>query len=87
MGASSLDILPLFNREYLWLIAVANVIAWPVVYYVMQEWLQGFTYRVGFDPVVFLITGGLAVALAIATFIVQALRAVRSDPVTTLRYE
>ena len=40
MVASSLDILPLFNREYLWLIAVANVIAWPVVYYVMQEWLQ-----------------------------------------------
>jgi len=49
----------------------------------MQEWLQGFTYRVGFDTVVFLITGGPAVALAIATISVQTLRAVRSDPVAT----
>jgi putative ABC transport system permease protein len=49
----------------------------------MQEWLQGFTYRVGFDTVVFLIAGGPAVSLAMATISVQTLRAVRSDPVTT----
>ncbi len=49
----------------------------------MQEWLQGFTYRVGFDTVVFLITGGPVVALAIATISVQTRRAVRSDPVAT----
>lgn len=87
LGASSTNILSLFNREYLRLIVLANILAWPVAYFTMQDWMQHFIYRVSLDPFLFLLSALVVIVLAIGTISVQAFRAVHSDPVKTLRYE
>lgn len=87
LGASSANILTLFNREYLWLIVMANILAWPVAYFAMQDWLTHFMYRVSLDPLLFLFSTLIVVVLAVGTISIQAIRVVHSDPVKTLRYE
>ena len=87
LGATSTDILSLFNREYLRLIVLANLLAWPVAYFAMQDWMKHFMYRVSLDPLLFLFSALIVVVLAVATISVQAIRAAHSDPVKTLRYE
>jgi putative ABC transport system permease protein len=87
LGASSADILSLFNREYLWLIVIANILAWPVAYLAMQDWLTHFMYRVSLDPLLFLFSTLIVVVLAVATISIQSIRAVHSDPVNSLRNE
>lgn len=87
MGASSLDIITLFNREYAGLIVAANVLAWPVAFLLMRTWLENFMVRVDLGPTLFMTAGLLALALAVLVVSAQALRAVRSDPAVTLRYE
>ncbi len=66
---------------------IATLIAWPIAYYVMNDWLNDFAYRVDLSPATFLLTGFLALAIALATISSQAIRAATADPVTSLRYE
>ena len=74
-------------RDYVLLVGLANVIAWPVAYYLMRRWLQDFAYRMplGFTP--FVLAGLLGLAIALLTVGGQAVRAARANPVDSLRYE
>lgn len=87
MGASSADILKLLLWQFLWPVLIANLIAWPLAFLVMNWWLQGFAYRVDQAPWTFLAAGGAAVVIALATVFIQALRVSRAKPVMALRYE
>jgi putative ABC transport system permease protein len=87
MGASTADILRLLLWQFLWPVLIANLIAWPIGYIVMNWWLQGFAYRVGQPPWTFLAAGGAAVVIALVTVLFQALRVSRAKPVAALRYE
>jgi putative ABC transport system permease protein len=87
LGASATDVVALLSRDFLKLVVVAVVIASPVAYVLMREWLENFAYRVDLGPKAFLIAGGLALLLALATVSTQALRAASADPVKALRYE
>ncbi|HEY1427352.1 MAG TPA: FtsX-like permease family protein [Caulobacteraceae bacterium] len=87
MGASSADILKLLLWQFLWPVLIANLIAWPLAFLVMNWWLQGFAYRVDQAPWTFFAAGGAAVVIALATVFVQALRVSRAKPVSALRYE
>lgn len=87
LGASVPGILALLSREILILIAVANLIAWPVAWYTMREWLNGFAYHVEIGIGVFALSALAAIVLALVTVSSQSLRAARSNPATTLRYE
>jgi putative ABC transport system permease protein len=87
MGASSADILRLLLWQFLWPVLIANLIAWPIAFIVMNWWLQGFAYRVDQPLWAFLAAGGAAVVIALVTVLFQALRVSRAKPVAALRYE
>ena len=87
LGASSLRILLLFNKEYLYLLLIAHLVACPVAYYVMQLWLNGFAYRLDIAPWLFVLAGLTVSVLAVFTITARALRMAHLNPVDTLRYE
>ena len=87
MGATMPSLIRLITREFIVLVAVANVIAWPIAYYIMQMWLQDFAYRADIGVVPFLLGGILAFAIALVTVGYQAIRVARSNPVNALRNE
>jgi putative ABC transport system permease protein len=87
MGATRRDILALLLWQFAKPVLLANLIAWPVAYYFMHRWLQGFAYRIDLAPWMFLAASALALAIALATVIGHALMVARAQPVTALRYE
>ena len=87
LGATVSDITMALSREFLMLVIVSNVLAWPVAYYVMNKWLQSFAYRIDFSPWAFVLAGVTALLVALMTVSWQAIRAAVSNPVDALRYE
>jgi putative ABC transport system permease protein len=87
LGASVSGIAWLLSSQFARLVAVAAVVALPLAYWGVQQWLQGFAYRTDLGVGLFLGAGALAFAIAVLTVGTQALRAARLDPVTTLRDE
>jgi putative ABC transport system permease protein len=87
MGATRRDILRLLLWQFAKPVLLGNVIAWPIAYYFMRRWLQGFAYHIDLAPWMFLAASGLALAIALATVIGHALLVARSRPATALRYE
>jgi putative ABC transport system permease protein len=87
MGASDAGIMALLSKEYAKWVLVANVLAWPVAYFLMKAWLQGYYYRIKLGWPIFLLAAAVSVVIAQLTVSFQALKAARTDPVNSLRYE
>jgi ABC-type antimicrobial peptide transport system permease subunit len=87
MGASVLGIVLLLSKEYARWVVLANIIAWPVSYLLMHGWLQDYHYRIGLGLPIFFLAAALSVMIAQVTVSYQAIRAARSNPVNSLRYE
>lgn len=87
LGASVGEIVRLLTREFAWLVIASNLVAWPIAWYLMDRWLDGFAYKVGLAWWIFPLTAIGALLLAIGTTITQAVRAATNNPVRTLRHE
>jgi putative ABC transport system permease protein len=87
LGASVPSILALLSKEIVILIVVANVIAWPVAWYFMNQWLDSFAYHVNINMGLFVLAAVVAVVLALLTVSSQTLKAAMTNPSNTLRYE
>ncbi|MFA9453136.1 MAG: ABC transporter permease [Candidatus Aminicenantaceae bacterium] len=87
VGARAGSIVVLLCKEFILLIAVANVVAWPVAFFALRKWLQNFPYAVDLDLGVFAMTSALTLAIALLTVGVQSYKAASADPVTALRHE
>jgi putative ABC transport system permease protein len=87
MGASTGDILKLLVWEFAKPVLLANAIAWPLAYFAMSRWLDGFAYRIDLGPMLFVGAGVVALAIASSTTLYHALQVARSRPVLALRYE
>ena len=87
LGATVPEIFVLLSKEFTKWVLIANIIAWPLAYYIMHNWLNNFAYRVAIAPVVFIYSGLIALVIAIATVSSHAIKAARSNPVRSLRYE
>ncbi len=87
LGATMADVLRLLSTQFIKLIIVANVIAWPIAYYLMSKWLSGFVYRINQELWPFVITGIAVLIIAVAAVSSLALRAANTNPADTLRYE
>jgi putative ABC transport system permease protein len=87
LGASVSEIIVLLSREFAKWVAIAALVAWPLAYYAMHRWLQGFAYRAGISIGLFLLSSLSALMIAILTVSFQAIRAARANPVDSLRYE
>ncbi len=87
LGASVPQLIGLLSKDFARLVVIGLVVATPVAYYIMSEWLQGFAYRVSMGVGIFLLAGVAAVLIAFLTVSYQAYRAATADPVKSLRYE
>jgi putative ABC transport system permease protein len=87
LGASTVDVSCLLIKQFARPILAANALAWPIAWWVMRNWLDGFAYRIDLGPEPFLVAGLGAVAIAVATTGFHAVQVARSRPVAALRYE
>ncbi len=87
LGASVSGIVSLLSKEFTKWMALANIIAWPLAFVVMTNWLQEFAYRVSISWWVFLVAGASALIIALLTVSYQAIKAAVANPVDALRYE
>ena len=87
LGASTENLLYLLSKDFLLLVCIAFVIAIPVSWYVMHEWLQNFAYRINIYWWVFVIAGITALIIALITISFQAIKAAIANPVKSLRTE
>jgi len=87
LGASVSNITVLLCREFLMLVILANLIAWPAAYLVMKRWLQSYAYQTGLEVLFFLAALGVAIGVALLSVSFQAVRAAVSNPAVSLRYE
>ncbi|HEX8377109.1 MAG TPA: ABC transporter permease [Pedobacter sp.] len=87
IGASVQQIVMLLSADFLKLIAIAFLIALPISWYAAHEWLQNFTYRINIPVTIFILTGILAMLLALITISFHALKAARANPIKSLRTE
>ena len=87
LGASAPGVTMLIAREFVILVGLAVVLAAPLAYFGMQRWLETFAFRIDISWWIFVLAGSLALAIALLTVSVQAIRAALADPVKALRYE
>ncbi|NUM79306.1 ABC transporter permease [bacterium] len=87
MGATVANIVGLMSKEFVRLVIVANLVAWPLAYFAMDRWLDHFAYRISIGPAVFIIAGVVTLAIALGTVSFQAFRAATGNPVNALKYE
>ncbi len=87
MGASIGNVLFTLSKEYGWLILYATVVAWPLGYFLMKNWLQNFPDRIHLDPLIFLSSTLLAFLIAAVTVILRVYQTASANPVQSLRYE
>ena len=87
LGATVASVTTLLSKDFIKLVLLANLIAWPVAWWAMHKWLQNFAYRIDIEWWVFVLAGGLALAIALLTVSTQAVRAALANPVEALRYE
>ena len=85
LGASEMNLLMMVSKETLSLILIANVIAWPIAYFVMQSWLQNFAYRIDLSFSPFILTICTTIALGIMAISYYALKLIRENPIVILR--
>jgi putative ABC transport system permease protein len=87
LGATETQITVLLSRNFALLIVLSFVIVSPLTYFLLQSWLQNFAFRVGINPLLFLLGGVIAMAIALMTISYHTLRSARANPVKALRYE
>jgi putative ABC transport system permease protein len=75
------------SKEFVRLVLVANLVAWPLAYFGMRRWLEGFAYRISIKPDLFLAAGVMAMTVALFTVAIHSVRAARANPVDSLKYE
>ena len=87
LGASVSGIVSMLSQEFVILILVACIIAIPAAYYFMEQWLQGFEYRISLGPEIFIAAGAIALLIAMITISIKSIRSALTNPVNSLRNE
>jgi len=87
LGATVSGIVILFSKDFLKLVVLSNIVAWPLAYFVMRKWMEDFAYKAGISIWIFVLSGLIAVLIALLTVSFQAVKAAVTNPVESLRYE
>jgi len=87
LGSSVFGVVSLLSKEFIRLMALANLIAWPLAYYMMHNWLQNFAYRTEISVMVFILSAACTLIIAFFTMSFRSVKAARANPADTLRYE
>jgi putative ABC transport system permease protein len=87
LGATTANILTLLNKDFIKLVAIANVIAFPLAYIIINKWLSGYEYRISISALPFIVAIGLSVIIAVLTVSIQSVKVAKANPVDALKYE
>jgi len=87
LGSSVAGIVVLLSRGFIQLVLVANLIAWPLAWWIMNSWLKTFPYRIEINPVLFLGAGFAVIIIAFLSVSIQTVKSARVNPAQTLKYE
>lgn len=87
LGATVMNVTALLSKDFIKLVLLANLIAWPMAWFAMNKWLQNFAFRVDIGWWVFALAGGLTLLIALITVSMQTIRAALTNPVEALRNE
>lgn len=87
LGASSPGIVALLSKEFIKWVGMANILTWPIAYFLMNRWLLDFAYRIEITIWPFIFSGLFAIAIALLTVGYQAIKAANANPVISLKYE
>ncbi len=87
LGAKNATIVGILSKEFLILVAIANLLAWPAAYYLMHIWLQGFVFHTTLVWWVFVVSGTAALFITLFTVSFQSIKAAIANPIDSLRYE
>ena len=87
LGSTESGIIYLLSKEFTILVLIANIIAWPIVLWVISKWLQNFVYHADINILLFVGTFLFSLLIALLTISFQSIKAARTNPVDTLRYE
>ena len=87
LGARTRDIVQLLVWQFSRPVIIANVVAWPIAWWMMRDWLNTFDQRIALTPVPFVIAAAIALGIAVATVVGHAVKVARANPIHALRYE
>jgi len=87
LGSSNTGIFILLSKNFTKWVLVANLISWPIAYFVLSKWLKSFAYHINISLMIFVLSGLMALAIALLTVGYQALKAASANPADCLRYE
>ena len=87
MGASVQNVVTLLSRDFIKLVLIANIIAWPITWFAVSKWLQDFAYRININLWIFIAAGIGAMLIALLTISFQAIKAAIANPINSLRIE
>lgn len=87
LGATVTEIIFMLTKEFTRWVMIANILAWPAAYFLMNGWLENFAYRINFNIWIFILSGVTALVIAMITVSYQAIKAAIANPVESLRYE
>jgi putative ABC transport system permease protein len=87
LGATAANIALLLTKEFTKFLLLANVIAWPIAYLIMNNWMRNFPYRTSIGVQAFILAGAMALVIALAAVSYQSIKAAVTRPIDALRYE
>ncbi len=87
LGATVFELISMLSKEFTKWVLIANIIAWPLAYYIMNNWLNNFAYRINITLWVFIISGITVLVIALLTVSSHAIKAATANPVKALKYE
>jgi len=87
LGATVGDIVILLSKEFLKWVIISNVIAWPIAYLMLNKWIQEFAYHTNISWWIFIIAGCFAILVSVVTVSYQAIKAAKTLPADSLRFE
>jgi putative ABC transport system permease protein len=87
LGARTRDIVRLLVWQFSRPVILANIIAWPIAWWLMRDWLNTFDQRIPLTPVPFIVAAAIALGIAVATVVGHAVKVARANPIHALRYE
>jgi putative ABC transport system permease protein len=87
LGASIQNVVSLLSRDFIRLVLISNLIAWPIAWFALTKWLQDFAYRINISWWIFIAAGVCAVLIALFTVSFQAIKAAIANPIKSLRTE
>jgi ABC-type lipoprotein release transport system permease subunit len=87
LGATTGSLVMLMSKDFTKWVLIANLIAWPISYYILDKWLENFAYRIYIGIESFILAGVLALFIALLTVMYQSISAATANPVDSIKYE